>query len=98
MQEGPMTSIVEADQPVWQFYAGGPIPASNCGSNVNHWVLTVGWGNYSDNVTPVWYVKNSWGQDWGEKGYVYLTQEDTANQGFGTCGILTANAIPLPGM
>jgi C1A family cysteine protease len=45
----------------------------------NHGVLIVGWSN---NLPPVpggtgpadgWIVKNSWGPDWGDNGYFYIT-------------------------
>ena len=39
----------------------------------NHAVVCVGWGeetNQEDNTTEkYWILKNSWGEEWGEKGY-----------------------------
>ena len=51
---------------------------------VNHGVAIIGWDdNYSaDNflITPpgngAWICKNSWGTDWGDKGYFYLSYYD----------------------
>ncbi len=41
------------------------------GSDVNHAVVLVGW---DDNVgtNGVWILRNSWGTEWGEKGYMYI--------------------------
>ena len=52
------------------FYSGGiydPLFSFLCPDSVDHAVTIVGYGE-EDN-TPYWLVKNSWGEDWGEKGY-----------------------------
>lgn len=37
----------------------------------NHAVVCVGWGEtlHEDNILKYWILKNSWGNEWGEKGY-----------------------------
>jgi C1A family cysteine protease len=43
---------------------------TNCGDrDLNHSVTLVGYGS---NSTEFWTLKNSWGGDWGEKGYFHL--------------------------
>ena len=84
----PVVSAVEADQYVWQFYSQGVINKF-CGSNVNHYVLVVG---YNFTIGSNYYIaKNSWGPQWGESGYVRIAQ--TASTG--TCGIQTYSSYPI---
>ena len=51
---------------------------------IDHAVLVVGYG------PGYWLAKNSWGTDYGEKGYVRI------KSGTGHCGIgMTINSVPL---
>ncbi len=42
----------------------------NRGKNLNHAVTVVGWGE--ENGCPYWLVKNSWGDNWGNKGFIKM--------------------------
>jgi len=56
---------------VWQDYNGGVVtPSSGCGTTLDHAVQITGW--QVQNNTNVWNVRNSWGADWGEAGYIWL--------------------------
>ena len=61
---------------------------------VNHAVLCVGWGE-TDDGTPYWIVKNSWGPTWGENGYFRILRGSSETGG--ECGIesITVGAIPI---
>lgn len=80
---GPVTAAVSSTDPIFQFYKDGIISSENCGSMVDSAVTIVGYGQ--DQEHDYWLVKNSWGTDWGEKGYARVAITD----GQGICGINT---------
>jgi xylem cysteine proteinase len=83
----PVSVGVEADQSIWQFYRGGVI-SRNCGTLLDHGALVVG---YNLESTPNYYlVKNSWGAQWGENGYIRLA----ITPGAGVCGIQMIPSYP----
>ena len=84
----PISVAVEADQ--WQFYSSGVLTTA-CGTNLDHGVLLVGWG--IQNNVSFWKVKNSWGPDWGDEGYILL-QRNVASPS-GQCGIAMQPSYPI---
>lgn len=76
----PVSVAIQANQLAFQLYHSGII-SSNCGTNLDHGVLTVGYGE--EDGTEYWIVKNSWGDSWGEDGYLRIAIQD----GDGVCGI-----------
>jgi len=90
--EGPVSIAIEADQTAFQQYTGGVLTAE-CGTGLDHGVLLVGYG--TDASGDYWKVKNSWGGDWGEAGYIRLCRNCNANEGAGQCGILMSASYPV---
>jgi C1A family cysteine protease len=90
--ERPVSVALEADQAAWQLYTGGIVNA-NCGTTIDHGVLVVGYGSELINGTanPYWIVKNSWGETWGESGYIRIARQD----GPGMCGINILPSYPV---
>lgn len=78
--KGPVSVAIQANQEAFQGYTGGVL-SSGCGDQLDHGVLVVGYNNEA--LTPYWIVKNSWGPNWGEKGYIRLAMKT----GEGVCGI-----------
>lgn len=81
LQKGPVSIGLEADQSVFQFYSGGVLDDSSCGTQLDHGVLIVGYGTDGSTGKDYWIVKNSWGSDWGENGYIRIVRNK------GMCGI-----------
>jgi C1A family cysteine protease len=72
----PLSICVDAQ--AWQHYSGGIMKAAQCGTSLDHCVQIVAYDTTS--ATPYWNVRNSWGADWGEKGFIRL------EYGTDTCG------------
>jgi len=69
VKNGPVSISVDAMTDIWWPYTAGVI--STCsGRDTDHAVLIVGYGAESNQ--QYWAVKNSWGQSWGEDGYIRL--------------------------
>ncbi|EER01717.1 cathepsin L, putative [Perkinsus marinus ATCC 50983] len=86
---GPVSVSVDGGSPAFQHYGGG-ILSSNCSTMLDHGVLAVGYD--LEAAEPYYLVKNSWGADWGEKGYIRIAIDDTPE---GLCGILLDSTYPI---
>lgn len=84
--QGPVSVAIQANKPVFKLYRGGILDSKNCGTNLDHGVAAVGYG---DNY---FIVRNSWGASWGEDGYVRISTDDETNGGI--CGILLQASYP----
>lgn len=75
VQYGPIPIGIDSTNWHFEFYKGGILKASQCGKDIDHAVLLVGY-------TPkYWIIKNSWGTKWGLNGYIHI------ERGKNACGI-----------
>jgi len=73
----PLSICVDAEP--WQFYSGGIMKKAQCGTSLDHCVQITAYDTAAS--TKYWNVRNSWGADWGEKGFIRL------EYGTNTCGV-----------
>ena len=70
IQEAPVSVAIDASSSAFQFYSKGVV--SNCRNyELNHGVAVVGYG--SESGKEYFLIKNSWGKDWGDKGFIKLS-------------------------
>ncbi|CAE7413818.1 CTSS [Symbiodinium natans] len=70
---GPIAVSVDATD--WWMYGGGIYDGCNkTAPNINHAVVLDGYG--IENGTKYWLVRNSWGENFGENGYIRLRRYD----------------------
>ena len=89
---GPVASGICAET-LFSAYTGGVFSqGDSCtgyGDNVNHAVILVGW----DDTQGIWRLRNSWGADWGESGYMRI-QYGVANVGYSANYVTYASSNP----
>ena len=91
VSRNPVAVGLQVDSSIFLYYSGGIISNKSCGTKINHGVLVVGYGE--EKGQKYWLVKNSWGTDWGEKGYVRIARNDSSNDP-GVCGIALQASYP----
>ncbi|XP_015282180.1 PREDICTED: cathepsin L1-like [Gekko japonicus] len=89
---GPVSVAVDASSIHFQFYSSGVFSLPSCGESLDHGMLVVGYGvsQYGWDRQSYWLLKNSWGTEWGEEGYIQIAK-GTNN----ICGVATAASFPI---
>ncbi len=80
--QGPVAAAVYVDS-YFQGYSGGIFDRSASGSP-NHAIVLIGWND----TGGYWILKNSWGTNWGESGYMKIA--------YGTSSVGYAAAYGVP--
>nr|XP_048303589.1 testin-2-like [Myodes glareolus] len=90
---GPISVTVDASHSSFQFYESGIYYEPQCRRvHLNHAVLVVGYGFEGEESegNSYWLVKNSWGEEWGMKGYTKMAKDRNNN-----CGIAIYATYPI---
>ncbi|XP_052772950.1 procathepsin L-like [Mya arenaria] len=73
-QHGPVTVAADVNSPGFMHYRQGVYNNPSCDKRrPNHAMVSVGYG--SSRGLNYWIIKNSWGQGWGDKGYVFMAKD-----------------------
>jgi C1A family cysteine protease len=89
----PISVGVDASKTNFSLYKSGVFDG-RCGTDLDHATLVVGYGTDKTTGQDFWIMKNSWGNTWGEKGYMRLLQN---GDGPGQCGIQNDNNFVTTG-
>ena len=83
--------VVPVDAKTWGFqtYYRGVLNSTDCGIAQNHVVLAVGFGKDQDSGLDFFWVKNSWGHNWGYNGFAKISASKD-----NICGILNQPSYP----
>jgi cathepsin L len=84
IEHGPLAVSIYSDY-CFSVYKSGVFNGKNKQS-VNHVVVLIGW----DDEKKAWLIKNSWGEDWGEKGFGWVEYESN------NVGLFAAWIQPTP--
>nr|P84347.1 RecName: Full=Chymomexicain; Flags: Precursor [Jacaratia mexicana] len=84
----PVSVLHESKGRAFQLYKGG-IFNGPCGYKNDHAVTAIGYGKAQ------LLDKNSWGPNWGEKGYIKIKRASGKSEG--TCGVYKSSYFPIKG-
>ncbi|KAK3431051.1 hypothetical protein EUGRSUZ_E02908 [Eucalyptus grandis] len=86
----PVSVIISAGCQEFQSYSGG-VFNSECGQQLDHAVVVVGYGT-SEEGTDFWKIRNSWGEQWGERGYMRIQRGRGSSEGI--CRVASKASYP----
>lgn len=86
VSEGPVAISVAASE--WFWYDRGIFNGCKKDIVIDHAVTLFGYGvdQVEGKDVGYWLIRNSWGQDWGEDGFIRLFRHDTSEEDDAYCG------------
>lgn len=79
---GPV--VVSADASGWSMYSNGVFDGCGKDAITNHAILLMGYGHDAGKNKDYWLIRNSWGQYWGEEGFIRLLRHSSDEEFCGT--------------
>ena len=76
------------------YYKSGIYKGNFCAKTLNHAMVAVGYGVSDDTHTEYAILRNQWGKEWGEDGYIRVELVDDNE---GVCGLYLDNTFTLVG-
>ena len=89
----PVSVAIQANKRSFQLYQSGIYNDYDCGTELDHGVLVVGYGYDFESDMKYWIIKNSWGSNWGENGYIRILKD--IDDEHGLCGVAMQPSIPI---
>lgn len=90
---GSIVTVIDGSQYTFQAYSGGVYDDPSCSTEVvNQAVNIIGFGHEGDWEVEYWIVRNSFGKEWGEGGYIRIFEAKNV------CGIANRPFIPICGI
>lgn len=89
LDKQPVSVAVNAS-PIMLYKSGVFDDFAGCEGHLNHGILAVGYGEEDGKM--FYKVKNSWGEGWGEKGYIKLARKTGKSKGI--CGVTSSASYP----
>jgi len=93
VQRQPVSVAIQANKRSFQMYKSGIYSDPDCGFELDHGVLLIGYGYDKDYDMNYWIIKNSWSDSWGENGYIRI--QKNINDERGLCGIAMDPSFPI---
>jgi len=87
----PVSIAIAASGLPFQLYSHGVFNGS-CSTQLDHGVLIVGYDTDAETGQEYWIVKNSWGEVWGEQGFIRMAMNHPPA---GLCGLAMVPSFPV---
>ncbi|KAK3431577.1 zingipain-2 isoform X1 [Eucalyptus grandis] len=86
----PVSVRIAGSGQEFRHYVGG-VFNGDCGEKLNHAVVVVGYGTSEEG--KFWKIRNSWGESWGEDGYMRIQRGGESS--YGLCGLASHASYPI---